>query len=161
MNTSSGSTAKPDIILVVKHAPQGGATLVESSSGDLLLIRKLDVFDFWFGKMTQSFKVYRVECACGDRPEQVEEIGSIGNDALFLDYTASMRVPASDFPGRQPNCIYFVADDRTGHLDEEPQGPLHMGAFNLENRRTETHQHCIDRPKANIPSLIWILPTIV
>ncbi|XP_068319501.1 F-box protein SKIP23-like [Pyrus communis] len=161
IDTSSGSTAKPDIILVVKHAPQGGATLVESSSGELLLIRKLDVFDFWFGKMTQSFKVYRVECACGDRPEQVEEIESIGNDALFLDYTASMRVSALDFPGCQPNCIYFVADDWTGHLNEEPQGPLHMGAFNLENRRTETHQYCIDRPKANVPASIWILPTIV
>ena len=29
INASSGSTAKPDTTLVVKHAPQGGGHLVE------------------------------------------------------------------------------------------------------------------------------------
>lgn len=153
IDTSSGSTAKPDIILVVKHAPQGGGHLVESSSGDLLLIRKSDRFDFRFGRLTHSFKVFRLECAHGNRPEQAEEIESTGNEALFSDHP--------DFPWCRPNCIYFVVNDWEGPLNEGPQGPLHMGVFNLENKRTETHQYCIDRPKANIPPSIWILPTIV
>ncbi|CAL8149329.1 unnamed protein product [Prunus armeniaca] len=128
---------------------------VESSRGELLLIMKFEGYDFHL-RMTVSFKVFKLLCAGGDRPEFVEEIESIGSDALFLGEVESMRVSALDFLGCQPNCIYFS----TSYWGIA-EGPLDMAAFNLAPRRMETHYFSSSRSTKRMPSSVWILPTVV
>ncbi|CAL9016242.1 unnamed protein product [Prunus brigantina] len=132
-----------------------GPYLVESSRGELLLIMKFEGSDFHL-RMTVSFKVFKLLCACGDRPECVEEIESIGSDALFLGEVESMCVSALDFLGCQPNCIYF-----TTSFWGIAEGPLDMAAFNLAPRRMETPYFSSSRLTKSMPSLVWILPTVV
>lgn len=153
----NGATTEPYINEVVKQAPLFGLGpyLVESSRGELLLIMKFEGSDFHL-RMTVSFKVFKLLCASGDRPECVEEIESIGSDALFLGEVESMCVSALDFLGCQPNCIYF-----TTSFWGIAEGPLDMAAFNLAPRRTETPYFSSSRLTKSMPSLVWILPTVV
>ncbi|VVA27246.1 PREDICTED: F-box [Prunus dulcis] len=106
-------------------------------------------------RMTVRVKVFKLLCACGDRPECVEEIESIGSDALFLGEVESMCVSALDFLGCQPNCIYF-----TTSYWGIAEGPLDMAAFNLAPRRRETHYFSSSRLTKRMPSSVCILPTV-
>ncbi|CAL2252770.1 unnamed protein product [Prunus armeniaca] len=142
---------RPERLLYLDFGPYP----VESSRGELLLIMKFEGYDFHL-RMTVSFKVFKLLCAGGDRPEFVEEIESIGSDALFLGEVESMRVSALDFLGCQPNCIYFS----TSYWGIA-EGPLDMAAFNLAPRRMETHYFSSSRSTKRMPSSVWILPTVV
>ncbi|CAL2252801.1 unnamed protein product [Prunus armeniaca] len=99
MNVSRDQTTKPHVSLLVPMAPgtENKTYLVQSSEGDLLLVRKFK-------------RVFKLFCAHGERPQWVE-IESVGNEALFLGTNQPMCVSALDFPGCQTNSIYFTDDN--------------------------------------------------
>lgn len=81
------------------------AYLVESTKGDLLCVRR-----FFEGETSSKFMVCKLvlEDDNGFVVGEVE-VQSIGDDALFLgDNSPSVSVLASNYPGCQPNCIYFT-----------------------------------------------------
>ncbi|XP_008234324.1 PREDICTED: F-box protein At2g26160-like [Prunus mume] len=186
MNVSRDPTIKPHVSLLLPMDPgtDNKTYLVQSSQGELLLVRKFKRvnyckrfmkslnFKFFkferlkfervngYGRFTEtlSFKVFKLFCAHGERPQWVE-IESIGNEALFLGTNQSMCVSALDFPGCQPNSIYFT-DDCVDVECHKPKGPHDMGTFNLENRSMGTH-YCLDSLQKHMPPAIWILPSMV
>ncbi|XP_068318115.1 F-box protein At2g26160-like [Pyrus communis] len=163
INVSNGSTHKPHVSIVLPIVPNidDKAYLVESSQGDLLLLRKFQSLNYSECFIENfSFKVFNLFSASGGRtgPEWIREIESIGDDAFFIGDNQSMCVSASNFPGCQPNSIYFGIDDWVG---VEAQGHLDMAVFNLENRRFGTRYCCLSRSQKNMPPSIWILPTMV
>ena len=166
INVSNDSTHKPHVSIVLPIVPSidDKAYLVESSQGDLLLVRKLQSLNYSECFIENfSFKVFKLFGASGGRTglEWIEEIESIGDDAFFMGDNQSICVSASDFPGCQANSIYFCIDEREGVAYEEAQGSLDMAVFNLENRRFGTRYYCLSRSQKNMPPSIWILPTMV
>ncbi|XP_024164554.1 probable F-box protein At1g44080 [Rosa chinensis] len=170
------------------HAHKG--YLVETTKGDLLHVRRFlkqkDVprdhyfhyedNEFW----TESFKVYKVVFDGRDKSivEQVE-LKSIGDEALFVGDNHSMCVLASNFPGCQPNSIYYtddlielgevrLVDDGSIDMDDIfslvkledetiSNGPSDMGIFNLEDGSITQH-YSLNPWHRNIPPAIWIMP---
>ncbi|BFG28432.1 hypothetical protein CerSpe_147060 [Prunus speciosa] len=167
INVSRDPTYKPHVSIIVPMV-QGiddQAYLVESSRGDLLLVRKFQSLNYveCFTD-TLSFKVFKLFSDCGDKIESewIEEIDSIGNDAFFLGgNNHSMCVSALDFPGCHPNSIYFCIDNWVGDAYDEVQEPLGMAVFNLDNRKFGTNYNCSSPSQKYMPPSIWILPTMV
>jgi hypothetical protein len=133
--------------------------LVETCSGDLLLVRR-----FFDGNnsnnrlqaMTGSFKVYKF--VLDDQTEQVVErveVKNIGDNVLFLGDNDSISVLASKFPGCQPNSIYYTDD----YIDTKPYYPnwaVDMGIYNLEDG--SILQHYKPNPSnRRMPPPIWIM----
>ncbi|XP_024177691.1 F-box protein At2g26160-like [Rosa chinensis] len=164
--------------------------LVETTKGELLHVRRFlkqkDVprdhyfhyedNEFW----TESFKVYKV--VFDERDESIVEhveLKSIGDKALFVGGNHSMCVSASNFPGCQPNSIYYtddlielgevrLVDDGSIDMDDIfslvkledetiSNGPSDMGIFNLEDGSITQH-YSLNPWHRNIPPAIWIMP---
>lgn len=158
VNVSSESTiTKPylDIKFVARplHVPKCYATthFLASSGGDILLVKKFRPYSAPFDRIFKVFKLSRA-CRRGDTLKWVE-IESIGDDALFLNYSESRCFSASDFPECQPNSIYFINEK------------ANVGVFNLESgRRIEIPYHCANPSEDHIAEETFILllfPTIV
>ncbi|XP_059437047.1 F-box protein At2g26160-like [Corylus avellana] len=90
--------------------------IVESPGGDLLQILRLVVTGLFYNyddkrkqrittstTLTEGFEVFVLD----GKPKWVET-KSLGDGALFLGEKTSIYVSASDFPGCQPNSIYFT-----------------------------------------------------
>ncbi|CAL2266818.1 unnamed protein product [Prunus armeniaca] len=161
MNVSRDQTTEPHVSLLVPMDPDtdNKSHLVQSSKGDLLLVRKFKRVKYCKQFMKSlNFKFFKFESAHGERPQWVE-IESIGNEALFLGTNQSICVSALDFPGCQPNSLYFT-DDCVDVENHKPKGPHDMGTFDLEKRSMGTH-YCLDRSQKHVPPTIWILPSMV
>ncbi|CAL8164021.1 unnamed protein product [Prunus armeniaca] len=161
MNVSRDQTTEPHVSLLVPMDPDtdNKSYLVQSSKGDLLLVRKFKRVKYCKQFMKSlNFKFFKFESAHGERPQWVE-IESIGNEALFLGTNQSICVSALDFPGCQPNSLYFT-DDCVDVEYHKPKGPHDMGTFDLEKRSMGTH-YCLDRSQKHVPPTIWILPSMV
>ena len=136
--------------------PFGKAYLVESLEGGELL-RVLRIYDS--NKVTKGFKVYKlVECRM--HCEWIE-VTSLGNFALFLGDNHSISILASDYPGCEPNSIYFCWD----HVlcsHRRLKGPHDIGVFNLEDGMVVKNYtlDCSHGPMP-MPPPIWILPTFM
>lgn len=78
---------------------------MESTKGDLLCVRR-----FFEGETSSKFMVCKLVLDDDNGFVVGEvEVQSIGDDALFLgDNSPSVSVLASNYPGCQPNCIYFT-----------------------------------------------------
>ncbi|XP_021821632.1 F-box protein At2g26160-like [Prunus avium] len=165
INVGKDPTYKPHVSIVVPmdQGIDDQAYLVESSRGDLLLVRKFQSLNYVeCYTETLSFKVFKLFSDCGDKigSERIEEIDSIGNDAFFLGgNNHSMCVSALDFPDCHPNSIYFCIDKWVGY--DEVQEPLGMAVFNFENRKFGTNYYCSSPSQKYMPPSIWILPTMV
>lgn len=154
IDTSTGFKVK-------KITPQDGlgptfgkAYLVESlEGGDILRVLRR----YGKNKMTTGFKIYRLADGYGD-PEWTE-VKSLGDFALFLGENHSISVSASDYPGCEPNSIYFCGDHiRCSH--RRRKDPYDIGVFNLENGRV-VESYRGDAIQWSMPPPIWILPTFM
>ena len=117
------------------------AYLVESSGGDLFYVqRNLDQNEDYRLQLTEHFKVYklRLDEQSGKVMERIE-LKSLGDDTLFVGDNYSMAVSAANFPGCQPNSIYFTHDyiDVTGF--NESYTPHDVGVFNEEDGTLGQH----------------------
>uniref|UniRef100_A0A2N9FBD4 DUF295 domain-containing protein n=1 Tax=Fagus sylvatica TaxID=28930 RepID=A0A2N9FBD4_FAGSY len=135
------------------------AYLVESSGGDLLYVhRKLDKNEDYRLQITNHFKVYklRLDEQSGKVMERVE-LESLGDDTLFVGDNNSMSVSAANFPGCQPNSIYFTHDyiDCTGF--NEFYRPHDVGVFNVEDGTFGQHYRLKPLDK-QMPPVLWIVP---
>ncbi|XP_059627171.1 F-box protein SKIP23-like [Cornus florida] len=134
--------------------------LVESSSGDLLLVKRfLDIGDD-SQHATSVFKVFKLLL------EQFEqgwlmrlEVKNLDGDTLFLGDNYSICVSTSKWPGCQANSIYYT-DDYSLILYQPPSGRRDIGIFNIENGNFGTH-YIIDSSHNHMPPSIWIVPTVL
>ncbi|KAL6291945.1 hypothetical protein ACE6H2_000087 [Prunus campanulata] len=138
------------------------AYLVESTDGDLLHVRRFlkdvdrDAYheEFW----TERFMVYKLVFNEGDGSVvQHVEIKSIGDEVMFLGDNYCISVLASNFPGCQPNSIYYMDDctklggARVPDTDSDSR-PSDIGIFNLEDETITQHY------SLNISPALWIVP---
>ncbi|XP_059654033.1 F-box protein At2g17036-like [Cornus florida] len=129
--------------------------LVESSNGDLLLVKRfLDENDA-IEHTTSGFKVFKLLL------EQFEslELKNLGGDTLFVGDNHSICVSASKWPGCQANSIYYT-DDYTHIHFKPPSGRRDIGIFNIENGSFGTH-YILDPSHNHMPPSIWIVPTVL
>uniref|UniRef100_A0A2N9FAR1 KIB1-4 beta-propeller domain-containing protein n=1 Tax=Fagus sylvatica TaxID=28930 RepID=A0A2N9FAR1_FAGSY len=109
-------------------------------------------------QLTDHFKVYklRLDEQSGKVMERIE-LKSLGDDTLFVGDNYSMAVSAANFPGCQPNSIYFTHDyiDVTGF--NESYTPHDLGVFNMVDGTSG--QHYILKPlDKQMPPVLWIVP---
>ncbi|XP_022756259.1 probable F-box protein At1g65740 [Durio zibethinus] len=139
--------------------------IVESSAGDILVIRRIFRFDHYKKHyLTKNCKVYKL---VQDGTEaKLVNVESVRDDALFLGGNCSMSVAVTqNFPGCQPNCIYFTDDYNficfLGSESARLLKPHDMGRFKLKMNGTMKRfydpDHTIYSDKL-FP--IWILPTL-
>lgn len=146
--------------------------LVESTKGELLHVRRFlkrrnetedgffrfDDKDIWF-LWTESFKVYKL--LFNERHDSIVqqvEVKSLGDEALFVGDNYSVSVLTSNFPGCQPNSIYY-ADDLIEYREVRlpDDGPSDMGIFNLDDE-TITQHYPLHSWQKNFPPALWIVP---
>ncbi|KAJ9679199.1 hypothetical protein PVL29_021206 [Vitis rotundifolia] len=130
------------------------AFLVESVEGDLLWVPK-----FRFEFLTMKFYVYQLVDNGGNVGWVKKE--DLGDAALFLGDNHSISVRASDFPGCQPNSIYFVdKENETNYPGHSGGDHFDMGVYNLEHKAVARDYQLNPSQMLN-PSSIWILPTFM
>ncbi|XP_059627440.1 uncharacterized protein LOC132270271 [Cornus florida] len=134
--------------------------LVESSSGDLLLVQRFLQVGDDLQHATSRFKVFKLLL------EQLEqgwpmlvEVKNLGGDTLFLGDNQSICVSASKWPRCQPDSIYYT-DDYIEILHHLPYGRRDIGIFNIESGRFGTH-YILDPSHKDMPPSIWIVPTVL
>ena len=59
-------------------------------------------------------------------------------DTLFLEDNYSISISVFASPSCCPNSIYYI-DDYINTKPYDPNGPIDMGIFNLENRSIQLH----------------------
>ncbi|XP_059635614.1 F-box protein At2g17036-like [Cornus florida] len=135
--------------------------LVESSSGDLLLVHRNIDYDLPdLQHTTFDFKVFKVLLQKTDKKVWAKrvEVNNLGGDTMFLGDNHSICVSASKWPGCQPNSIYYTDD----YIDIKLH-PLHgrrdLGIFNVENGNFGMH-YSLDPSHKHMPPSIWIVPSI-
>ncbi|KAK9925444.1 hypothetical protein M0R45_033768 [Rubus argutus] len=88
--------------------------------------------------------------------------------AIFLGDNSSVSVLASNFPGCQPNCIYFNHDTDRMKRKFEDSGPHDFGIYNIEDKTFQFGTYSPqDRSFSQIFTLlkttnqppIWVVPT--
>lgn len=147
VSTSYQRAEQPEVVTMILGLFTGNSYLVESATGDHLWhVRRYFVSKKKLG-VTESFKVFKVMFNdTGGRLQQVE-VKSIGEEALFLGYTNSFSVLASEISGCQPNSIYYEHN----HV---------MGIFNLDNETSTTQNHSPLYRSGDEQPAIWITPPL-
>jgi hypothetical protein len=172
-NNNSSEPLEPEILSVTpKLSYCGNSYLVESTEGDLLLVRK---FCQW--KKTGINKEWGIEWLCtsitfivykvvfNDKDESIIELvemKNIGDDALFLFDSHSMSVLAFKFLGCQPNSIYYTSDDARKSMSTQPGRDgkaCDMGIFNLDDKTTTPLYSSQDECYWNHYMPLWVLPS--
>ncbi|PSR92646.1 F-box protein [Actinidia chinensis var. chinensis] len=132
------------------------AYLVDSQEGDLLMVLR-----FWKNCKTFEFKVFKLVYQIGEAHEEVwAHVKNIGDQALFLGDNPSVSVSTMEFPGCQPNCIYY-SDQNHNHI---PPYAYHgvdddSGVFNLEDGSIHSHYVPVPSKKRILPP-IWFVPKL-
>ncbi|KAI3418126.1 uncharacterized protein J3R85_013996 [Psidium guajava] len=103
---------------------------------DLLLVTRHLDSDFWpeldqTVYRTTLFDVFKL----GDKPRW-EWVTELGDYMIFIGQNSSFALPASDFPGRMGNCIYYTDDysdsNYDGLLEEQDMGIYRLGDKSIE-----------------------------
>ena len=140
--------------------------IVESMKGDLLVVRRiLERENEEEGKdATKSFKVHKL--LLNDQTkgslEELVEVKSLGDKILFVGDNQSMSILASNFPGCQPNSIYFTDDfidvgrRKNPYL---PTGPFDMGIYCLENGTFQKH-YTPEYIHRYLAPPLWVVPPL-
>ena len=87
---------------------------------------------------------------------------SLGDEALFVGDNQSMSILASNFPGCQPNSIYFTDDSIDVFAIKNtyrPKGPFDMGIYCLENGTFQKHYTPKYKHRYLAPPL-WVVPPL-
>ncbi|XP_057510821.1 putative F-box protein At3g25750 [Actinidia eriantha] len=131
------------------------AYLVESQEGDLLMVQR-----FWKNRKTFEFKVFKLVYLIGKAEEAVwAHVKNIGDQTLFLGDNHSVSVSTMEFPGCQPNCIYYT-DQIHNHIPPYVcHGVDDSGVFNLEDGSIHSH-YVPDPSKKQILPPIWFVPKL-
>ncbi|KAH7840777.1 hypothetical protein Vadar_021439 [Vaccinium darrowii] len=79
-------------------------------------------------RMTTEFRVFKVEVSNGEWVE----LQSLGDNALFVGYNASISIQAGKFQGIRPDCIYYT-DDRWPVFKWFERGGKDMGIYSMED----------------------------
>ncbi|XP_059629222.1 putative F-box protein At3g25750 [Cornus florida] len=134
--------------------------IVESSSGDLLVVQRFLKVGDDSQHATKGFKVCKLLLDQFEQgwPMQVE-LKNLGGDTLFLGDNHSICVSASKWPGCQPDSIYYT-DDYIEILSQLPSGRRDIGIFNIEKGSFGTH-YILDPSHKDMPPSIWIVPTVL
>ncbi|KAG5526624.1 hypothetical protein RHGRI_032781 [Rhododendron griersonianum] len=174
----SKSFSKPRVEVVAPRTPTKAnkVYIVKSHEGDLLLVQR---FLEWRGNprrwATSCFKIFKVlglggcssgagSSAAGSYGQIVErvEIHSLGDETLFLGDNYSLSVSASDYPGCQPNCIYYTDDTIGYNMPYYPYGSRDTGIYYLLDRSFAPHYRVKTKQKrVPIPPPVWIVPTLL
>ncbi|CAK9142478.1 unnamed protein product [Ilex paraguariensis] len=138
----SGNSSSPvSGVTVVALAPSVQASqvtyIVESSTGELLLVQRKLIVDQsdHNQRITSRFKIFKPQFRPSGEADRVE-VKNRGGDALFLGDKYSMAVLARDFPGCQPNSIYFT-DDYFILFHNEFYKHDELGIFNIDDGKSE------------------------
>ncbi|XP_059646209.1 putative F-box protein At5g55150 [Cornus florida] len=163
LNRRVGESNLPQVKVIAPGTHQGGQRrmyLVESSSEDLLLVERYLKYGDDSHHATTTFKVFKMLLEQPEKgsPKQVE-VKSLGGDTLFLGDNHSICVPASKWPGCQPNSIYYT-DDYIDIRFYLPYGRRDIGIFDIENGSFGTH-YILDPSHKHMPPSIWIVPTVL
>ncbi|XP_030968889.1 putative F-box protein At1g65770 [Quercus lobata] len=149
--------------------------IVESMKGDLLVVRRfmerkeglleeIEEGEEERKSVTESFKVHKLllnDQTKGSLEEHVE-VKSLGDEALFVGDNQSMSILASNFPGCQPNSIYFTDDSIDVFAIKNtycPKGPFDMGIYCLENGTFQKHYTPEYKHRYLAPPL-WVVPPL-
>ena len=116
---------------------------MESTGDDILQFIRILVNDelSWLLE-TKGFNVFKLLVLDGKKKwVKIKDPNVLGGGALFLDDNTSTYVPASDIPGCQSNCIYFIDCCVPGYT--HPEGaclpPTDMGIFYLGDGSFQWH----------------------
>ncbi|XP_059629200.1 putative F-box protein At5g55150 [Cornus florida] len=137
VNRKDGKSKAPQ---VKEIAPQTNADsqrtyLVESSSGDLLLVQRFLKVGDDLQHATSGFKVFKLLLEQFEQGQAMRvEVKNLGGDTLFLGDNQSICVSACKWPGCQPDSIYYT-DDYIEILARLPHGRRDIGIFNIESGR--------------------------
>ncbi|KAF9609276.1 hypothetical protein IFM89_014470 [Coptis chinensis] len=140
---------KLSVVVVAPYSYGVGDTLDErylvELSGDLLLIRDFVVESVYHDR----FLVFKLD--------QLEvkwiKVKSLGGHSLFLGANSPLSLPAVEFPGCKPDCIYFTDDYYLNCMTSHGVGPRDMGVFSLEDGTLEHFQMDGDMI---FPPAIWL-----
>ncbi|XP_050372296.1 uncharacterized protein LOC126790187 isoform X2 [Argentina anserina] len=94
----------------------------------------------------------------GDRSEWVSllEVENIGDEVLFVGDNYSFSVLASDYPGCQPNSIYYTDDSmKCGVHKLNERIPYDMGIFNLADKSIRPLCSSLNYSKRNVRPPFW------
>ncbi|KAJ3679157.1 hypothetical protein LUZ60_017168 [Juncus effusus] len=118
IRTSSGQPSRLDYLI--------------NSSGEILGVYSSK----WTSRVLEDskFEIYKLEFGNTNEIYRWIKITGIGDRILFLDDTTGFCLNASEYPGFEGNCIYFIA-----YLYPELDGSYDypLCKYNLENGRTE------------------------
>ncbi|GAA0167743.1 hypothetical protein LIER_40438 [Lithospermum erythrorhizon] len=132
--------------------------LVESSQGELLLVKKYYYLDEEDVQTNFRFKVYKVVISSDGNGAKLEEVKSLGNDALFVGDNHSMSVSILEFPECQPDSIYFT-DDGYDPGFYRNHGPRNNGIYNLKDGTIQNHYQPHPGEEKHMLPPIWVIPS--
>ncbi|XP_059629183.1 putative F-box protein At5g55150 isoform X2 [Cornus florida] len=162
LNRRAGESKVPQVEVIAPRTYLGSERrmyLVESSSGDLLLVERFLKYGDDSQHSTFKFKVFKMLLQQTEKGlAKRVEVKSLGGDSLFLGDNHSICVSASKWPGCRPNSIYYT-DDYIDILHHLPDGRRDVGIFNIENGSFGTH-YILDPSHKHMPPSIWIVPTM-
>ncbi|XP_059627438.1 uncharacterized protein LOC132270267 [Cornus florida] len=134
--------------------------LVESSSGELLLVQRLLEIGDDSQHATLGFKVFKMLLdQFEEGSHMLVEVKDLGGDTLFLGDNHSICVSASKWPGCEPNSIYYT-DDYIDYICYPPSGRRDMVIFDIVNGSFGMHFFLNPSHNDMLPS-IWIVPTVL
>ena len=164
-NNDSSQQLKPNALTPMSYVRDSmRAYFVESSKGDLLMVRRFGERKSGMNKeTTETFEVRKLlinEMENGS-VKQVE-VKSFGDETLFLGDNHSMSILASHFPGCHPNSIYFTDDniDTPPGSPYRPDGHFDMGIFFLEDGTFNQH-YTPKRIHKYLAPPLWVVPPVL
>jgi Protein of unknown function (DUF295) len=129
--------------------------IVESVSGELLLIRRLRRYVSGRSDETSGFTV----CKLAENHDKLaestwEEIESLGDQTLFVGYNGARCFNSRLYPGIEKNCIYFAHDFR----NEPPKfsGDRNVGVYFMKDKRIEYFED-ISSARSQVAA-VWFSP---
>lgn len=127
---------------------------IVESNGEVLIVfqdRYVGIEDIYIGGIprganrSRSFAVFKMDLSNGG----LEELESLGDNALFLGRNASISVRASKDKGIRPNCIYY-SNYFWGSL-------IVIGIYDMDKSQ-DLPRDVKNEPFSNINSAIWVTP---
>ncbi|CAL4959728.1 unnamed protein product [Urochloa decumbens] len=127
--------------------------IARTSSGDFLQMWRIttDSSKDSLETHTTDLEIFKVDL---DK-QQTVDIDTLNGDSLFIGHNYSCCISTKDYPGLQPNHVYFTDDDEYSLMDEQ-DFRRDVGIYSFENKSAT--EVVTPEPWLSRPIPIWITP---
>ncbi|CAL8172231.1 unnamed protein product [Prunus armeniaca] len=141
----------------IKRTPFMLQYLVALNDKEVLMVHRLSELDEDDMYVTKQVKIFELNF---DEHKWIEK-KTLGDIAIFVGDNSSLAVPASNFPGYQPNFIYFNHFNDRAFNNRELQYGVDFGAYDVENQCFLAPYSTLTKTMIKMAQCppIWVVPT--